>query len=354
MLSSLEKYNIKPTIITHTHGFDDALPHVQKVKDISFFDDTILLFNTFTTPKFLSYFKKANIYLFQGTSTFKERFSGLGSSNIGALTYGLLTKFGLKNIYLLGLDFAINQKTGESHAESHAHLKKFDIEKTSYALEEDINYIDSLIITKGNFKERVKTNLIFNGFKKQCELFNKIFTLDDTKTYNLSDGAFIKGTLPLHTNDNQLVELPHLHRETLIQEIKRIFEEHSENYLTPRDIEAIHNKLEYIQNIKNIIESYAEKKYATIDKFHYHTLGLFRDILGEEANRDAADLNNVFEYYLKYISGYIFDIINTKGLQNEKRHIKDLKKLISIQLLKIVNFYQEYLEKYLTEIEKED
>jgi len=354
MLSSLEKYNIKPAIITHTHGFDDALPHVQKVKDMRFFDDTLLLFSTFTTPTFLSYFKKENIYLFQGTSTFKERFSGLGSSNIGALTYGLLTKFGLKNIYLLGLDFAINQKTGESHADSHAHLKKFDIEKTSYALEEDINYIDSLIITKGNFKEKVKTNLIFNGFKKQCELFNKIFTLDDTKTYNLSDGAFIKGTLPLHTNDNQLVELPHLHRETLIQEIKRIFEEHSENYLTPRDIEAIHNKLEYIQNLKNIIESYAEKKYATMDKFHYHTLGLFRDILGEEANRDAADLNMVFEYYLKYISGYIFDIINTRSLQNEKRHIKELKKLISTQLLKIVNFYQEYLEEYLTEIEKED
>jgi len=350
MLSSLEKYNIKPAIITHTHGFNDALPHVQKVKDISFFDDTILLFNTFTTPEFLSYFKKENVYLFQGTSTFKERFSGLGSSNIGALTYGLLTKFGLKNIYLLGLDFAINQETGESHADSHAHLKKFNKDKTTYALEENISYIDSVITTKGNFQESVKTNLIFNGFKKQCELFNKIFTLDDTKTYNLSNGAFVEGAIPTKITDKQITESQAIDRETLLKKIKEIFEEKSENYLTKRDFEAINNKLEYIQNIKTIIEAYKNQKYSTMNKFHYHTLGLFINILGEEANKDAADLNNVFEYYLKYVSGYIFDIINTKNLQNEKKHIKNLKKLISSELLKIVTFYQDYLENYLDEI----
>ena len=353
MLSTLEEHNIKPAIITHTHGFDDALPHVQKVKDMSFFDDTLLLFNTFTTPAFLSYFKQENIYLFQGTSTFKERFDGLSSSNIGALTYGLLAKFGLKNIYLLGLDFAINQETGESHSLSHEYVKKLDKEKTNYAIDDDINYIDSVITTKGNFQETVKTNLIFTGFKKQCELFNTIFTLNGSKTYNLSDGAFIRGTLPLKPDDESISLLPPLPIKSLVASIKDIFEKNSENYLTQRDIEAIHNRLEYINNIKNIIEEYAHKKYSTMEKFHYNTLGLFINILGEDSNKDAADINNVFEYYLKYVSGYIFDIINTKNLDNEKKHIKKLNKIITSQLLKIVNFYQKYLENYLKETQKE-
>jgi hypothetical protein len=351
MLSTLEEHNIKPAIITHTHGFDDALPHVQKVKNMDFFDDTILLFSTFTTPKFLSYFKKENIFLFQGTSTFKERFSGLGSSNIGALTYGLITKFGVKNIYLLGLDFALDQETGASHSASHSYVKQLDTNKTEYELEEDINYIDSAMITKGNFQEKVKTNLIFDGFKKQCELFNKIFPVENSITYNLSDGAFIEGTQPLQPTSKHIQQLPKLYIKTILQEIRSIFLNNSEDYLTNEDIEVLKNKLNYVKSIKKTIDAYAQKKYSSMEKFHHGVLGLFLDILGEDKNKDALEINNVFEYYLKYISGYIFDLINTEGLKNEKHHIKQINKILTSQLRKIIDFYENFYEEYLEEMQ---
>jgi hypothetical protein len=353
MLSLLEKHQIKPDIVTHTHGFDDALPHVQNVKDISFFDETILLFSAFSTPTFLSYFKKENIYLFQGTSTFKEKFSGLGSSNIGALTYGLLTKFGLKNLYLLGLDFALNQKTGASHSDSHAHVKSIDNKKTNYDLEEDIDYINSAITVKGNFKEKVTTNLIFKGFLKQCELFNKIYPVEGFKTYNLSNGAFINGTLPLKPNDKQISQLIKLDKRKIHKELKSIFEEHSEDFLTKEDKETLRNRLAYIQEVKEIIEEYKTIKYNSIDKFHHALLGLFINILAESTNKDAQELNMVFEYYLKYVSGYIFDIINTKNLENEKHHSKKLNAIVISQLEKIIDFYEEYLKNYMKEMEVE-
>ena len=353
MLSILEKNNIKPTIITHTHGFDDALPHVEKVKDMSFFDESIALFSTFTTPKFLSYFKKENIFLFQGTSEFKRRFSGLGSSNIGALTYGLLTKFGAKEIYLLGLDFAINQETGASHGDSHEYVKKLNKDKTNYELEDEINYIDSVITTKGNFQDEVKTNLIFNGFKKQCELFNQIFPVDGSISYNLSNGAFIEGTISLPINDEKISKLKNLDYQYNFKLFKELFLKKSENYLTQTDKKSLQEKLKYIKKIEAIIQNYTKQKYSTMDRFHHAMLGLFIDILGEDKNKDAFEINNVFEYYLKYISGYIFDIINTKNLKNEKHHIKELNKLITSQLLKIVNFYKDYLENYLSEISEE-
>jgi hypothetical protein len=347
MMSLLEENNIKPAIITHTHGFDDALPHVQKVKDMEFFKDTLLLFAAFTTPKFLSYFKKENIFLFQGTSEFKRRFSGLGASNIGALTYGLITKFGMKNIYLLGLDFALNQETGASHSSSHEYVKHLDTEKTTYEIEDKVDYINSVVLTKGNFQEEVTTNIMFSGFKRQCELFHKVYATDETNTYNLSDGAFIEGTTPLKPADKKIQSLKDIGFIDTISTLKEIFDKHSENYLTQEDIDSLEKKLQYVQNLQNILTEYEKRKLPTMYKFHHALLGLFIDILGEDKNREAYEINNVFEYYLKYVSGYLFDIINTKGLKNEKHHIKALNKIIISQLRKILDFYEEYFSDYL-------
>ncbi|MFT7860915.1 MAG: 6-hydroxymethylpterin diphosphokinase MptE-like protein [Sulfurimonas sp.] len=351
MLSKLEKEGIKPTLLTNVHGFNDALPHVQNVKDIHFFDESIALFSTFTTPEFLAPFKKENVFLFQGTSAFKKGFNGLSSSNIGALSYGLSLKLGAKNIYLLGLDFALDQTTGESHADSHEYKKQLDINKTQYDVEEDISYVDSVILTKGNFEEKVKTNLLFNGFKTQCNLFTKTFKSDDAKVYNLSNGAYIDDTIPLKPDNVPFDSLTDLDKSDVYHSLLTSYQKRSENFLNETDIDAIKSKLAYINKIYTILEKYAKQKYHSMDDFHYHLLGTFIDILGEDYDSDAEDMNNVISMYLQYVSGYIFDIINTKELKNEKHHIKALNKIVITELKKIVSYFKEYLQDYLEELE---
>jgi len=353
MLAGLEENGIKPSIVTHVHGFDDAEIHAKNIKDISFFDETIFLYSTFSTPNFLSYFKKENIFLFQGTSEFKKGFSSLGSSNIGSLTYGLFLLQGTKNMYLLGLDFAIDSETGTTHNVMHQYTKSLNTEKTEYALEDSFSYTDSVIETEGNFKEKVKTNLLFNSFKSQFNLFSEIFKKDDQKVYNLSDGAALDGTIPLQIKDIQQ-DMENLNHQYIFQDIHKIYEENSENFITTIDIENIQSKLNYMKKLDKIVDSYSRKKYSTIDKFHYNMLGLFMDILAEEKEEDAQEINDIITMYLQYISGFIFDIINTKELDNEKHHIKALNKIVISQIKKLVTFYKEYLEKYLESLKEEN
>jgi len=352
MLSKLEEEGIRPDIITNVHGFNDALPHVQKVKDMSFFDKSIAMFSTFTTPEFIAYFKKENVFLFQGTSTFKKGFDGLASSNIGAPTYGLMLKLGAKNIYLLGLDFAINQKTGESHSASHEYKKKLNQDKTEYDVEDDMSYIESVITTKGNFTDTVNTNLLFNGFKHQFNLFTKAFKLKNTTVRNLSDGAFLEDTIATKSDDKVFKTLGDIDKNTLFDGLYSTYSDNSENFLSDIDISAIKARLEYINKIDTILNEYAKNKYSNMDKFHYHLLGTFIDILGEDFDKDAEDMNSVISMYLQYVSGFIFDIINTKELKNEKHHIKVLNKIVISQLKKIVTYYKEFLDDYLEEYKK--
>ena len=353
MLAGLEENGIKPSIVTHVHGFDDADIHAQKVKDMSFFEETIFLYSTFSTPNFLSFFKKENIFLFQGTSEFKKGFSSLGSSNIGSLTYGLFLLQGTKNIYLLGLDFAIDSETGTTHNAMHEYTKSLDTNKTEYALEDSLSYTDSVIETEGNFREKVKTNLLFNSFKSQFNLFSDIFKKEDQKVYNLSDGAALDGTIPLHIEDIQK-NMEQLDHKSIFNAIHNIYEENSENFITTIDLKNIQAKLDYMKKLDKIVDSYSRKKYSTLDKFHYNMLGLFMDILAEDKEEDAKEINDIIVMYLQYISGFIFDIINTKELDNEKHHIKALNKIVISQIQKLVTYYKDYLENYLEDLKEED
>jgi len=350
LLSALEEHNIKPHIVTHVHGFNDALPHVQKVKDMSFFDTTIEMFSTFTTTSFLSYFQKENIYLFQGTSEFKKGFSSFSASNIGALTYGLLLRLGVDNLYLLGLDFAIDENTGATHSASHEYSKQLDVKKTSYDIEDEISYQNSVVPTKGNFKQEVKTNLILDGFKKQANLMTKLYKRKHTNIYNLSDGAHLQDTIALQPHKvkmNDAIKFTEAYHT-----LKQIYEKHSESILKEEDIQALKAKLVYIKKLKAILQEYSKRKYSTMDLFHYNLLGLFQDILAEDFDEDARELNDVISIYLQYVSGFVFDIINTRELKNEKHHIKALNKIIIFEIDKLITHYEDFLENFLKAIKE--
>ena len=352
MLTLLEKEGIKPSIITHVHGFSDALPHVQNVKDMQFFDESIAMFSTFTMPEFVAYFKKENVFLFQGTSQFKKDFEGLASSNIGALTYGLLLKLGAQNLYLVGLDFAIDEETGASHSGSHAYTRTYNKDKTQYDTEDDISYRDSVVMTKGNLQEKVKTTILLNSFKDQCNLFTQVFKSDKVTVRNLSNGAYIEESIPTSIDSIDTTTMESLNKTTVFKKLHKNYQKNSQNYLTEDEIQTIKNKLEYIKKIESILDEYAKKKYSNMDNFHYNLLGTFISILGEDFDETAKDMNEVLSMYLQYVAGFIFDIINTKNLQNEKHHIKALNRIVISETKKIVLYFKDYLANYLEEIEE--
>lgn len=349
-LGLLEKNNIKPDIIIHVDGFEASMKHLDKVSSMEFFNESIALFASFTYPDFAKAFKKENIYIFQAAASIKRDYGHITASNVGIMSYVLSIYFGAKQIYTLGLDMALDAETGQTHLEGHLHSKKLDI-KHKLDLEENIDYHETVLSTKGNFLEEIPTTPHFIASLMEIKGIVRNLQKEEQHAYNLSDGAYIANTTPLRSEDFDDNVYPLLDKDKLFQELKSTFEDASEIGLTEEEFKDIQQRVVHAKNILKRIEEFKTLKFSSIDQYHYDLLGLFIDILTENDVEEAKDTNNIITLYIQMISGYLFDFINTKEIDNPKRHIKKLNKLLVTQLTRVVTYYEEFLEDFLKSVE---
>ena len=345
LMAKFEEVGIKPDIITHVHGFADAMPHIEKVKDMRFFDQTISLFGGMSYPAFTQKFKKENVYIIEGSSRYKEGFDGITSSNIGSLTYGLMLKFRVKNIYLLGLDFALDQETGLSHAQVHAHTKKHSLE-----LHEEVgggvDVKEEIVAIEGNFAEEVLTTVQFNSMRVECENISKTYKQDVTTTYNLSSGAKILDTTPLTLESIEENSLEALDKELLYSELRKDFDANAQNYLTEKELDDLEERLKYYDSVIQRLELHLSLEHNNVDQLHYNLLGTFHDILSEDHNgKYTSDMNYILTLFLQFVSGYIFDLINTKEIEFESEIINQINNITIPQLIRVVSYFRESIVK---------
>lgn len=347
LLSKLEELGIRPDIITHVHGFSDALPHVRKVKEMSFFNTTISLFGGFSEPAFIKYFKKENVFIFEGSSRYKHDHGGLTSSNIGSLSYALLLIFYTKELYLLGMDFALDQKTGQTHSNAHEYVRNIEMLEDE-EIGGELAFKDAVVKIKGNLQEEVFATLMMNGWKEECNALSKTYKKEYNKAvYNLSDGAYIDDTIPLQLDDTKLKGLEEIDKEKLYKDLKKLFDSKSQNFLNDEEIGDVKARVEYCDHLIEVINTHIKRNYQSLDEYHYYLLGLFQDLLSESESPSTQDLNYIITLYMQFVSGYIFDLINTKEIKNHKRLVKHLDKVVMPQIIRIISYFKESLEDFL-------
>jgi hypothetical protein len=350
LMAKFEELSIKPDIITHVHGFEDAMPHIQKVKDLSFFDTTIGLFGGMSYPDFTTKFKQENIYILEGSSRYKDGFSGITSSNIGSLSYGLFLYLQAKDIYLLGLDFATNQKTGQTHADIHAHTRNVDL-TINEEVGGGVEAKNEIIQVEGNFQEKVYTSVLFDAMRRECNALAKTYETKNSHSFNLSNGAKIETAQPLKPQDIQIKE--RIDKKKLYKELRKTFDARSENFLTEKELEDIQKRLEYYDSVIKVLENHLTLPKGDINQYHYNLLGTFYNLLTEDyANKHTSDMNYIITLYLQFVSGYIFDLINTKEIKNRKKLIKQLDKVIIPQIIRVIKYFRDTMESLLQEIKK--
>jgi hypothetical protein len=347
LMSKFEEIGVKPDIITHTHGFPDAMPHIEKVKDMSFFKDSIELFGAMSYPEFTVEFKKENVYIFEGTSNYKGKFGSLSASNIGAMSYGLLLYLKASSIYLIGLDFALDQKTGKTHSRTHSHTK--DVEIELHDVGGAINPRTEVLEVEGNFHDKVYTTPLFNAMKTQCNALSQSYKEKNQKVFNLSkDGAKIKNTEALLLESDSIKTLPSIDKKELFHSLKASLDRHSENFLTEQEIEDLQSRIDYCDTLIDRLNQHLQTPHHNdINQYHYNLLGTFYDILTEKTDPITVDVNTLLTLYLELASGYIFDLINTKEILDEKELIKQLNKITIPQIIRVVEFFKKELERFL-------
>ena len=340
-LGTLEKEGIIPDIITHLDPFKEgSLPHLQRLKNKDYFKKPICLFGSQTPPELVEMFDKKRVFIFENGTSYKKGFGSVTATCVGSMSYAISLALGSSEIYLLGLDLAIDEKSGSTHTSTHSHREKLDLSRLD-KLEKEFSFKKSLIKVKGNFKDEVLTTPNFYMSIENIIINNSKNKKDYQKVYNLSDGAFFANTIPTKIED--IVLKDDCKKETLFKEFLDI----SSDELTYEEVESIKSMYQHSQKIKDILSRHRLKKYKTKEEYQYSLMSLSLDITADRSI-EASFLNIVLLRYMQYIYPYIFDFLNTKEIKYSKESIKHIDTLLVKYMKKIVEVFEVRLEYFLT------
>lgn len=330
-LPILEKNNIKPDIVVqYDQQKDIVLSTLEKVKSVDFFQDTIFLCASHIDVDLIKKLPENNIYFFQGIHEVQKGLGTITAPSVGEIAYAFSLIFGTKQVFLLGLDLALSEDRS-THSGDHAGAKAYDnIEERS---NQNFSFKKNILKTKGNFRKEVETLAVFKSSIRQINTFTNQYKKDEIKVYNLSDGAYFNEIIPLQINSINKESLQSFNKELELKSIKN----HLDSLSSSEYKEDI-NKYIDSNNLLRIYENFDKKKYSSFMTFQNELFKLYEDLIYCEVSCD--ELQKVLTNYFKHILPPIFYFINLKNINNPKKHIKQLKKSLSIQTKKI---FEEYI-----------
>lgn len=326
--------NIRIDIITSldeshflsTMQFDD-----ESVSKIS--KDTIILSGNMTNEGVLKNFNQENLFLFELYKSLNKDNISFSGYSIGEITLDILLHFNAKDIYLIGLDLALNQETGESHA------KGSDSITSSLNLDEDqsrdtFSHVDSLIQTKGNHSEVVFTTPLFFSSIQSAngKLMNKE---EDVNVYNMSlHGAYLENTIPIKQNDINTENLKDIDFEskTFLSNITK----YSKKELSEESKKEIENEIIFLENeVLKKVKDISKKDYKNFTP-------LFQEIMEIPFIINDSIYKSFFQIIvgkLQIVIPYLFYHFNDIKVKNEEKKVKKIRDVFVKQITNLVNDY---------------
>lgn len=332
---TLHKYNIKPDVVTHMDASVSEI-FLDDIDIQSYFSKTLFILSAVVSRQTLNILPKEQIYCFESSTNYKKDFPTISAPSIGEVTYAITLLLGATQLYLLGLDLALDSETKSTH--SAEHFSNQIIEES----QEHDNYtsvFETIFYTRGNFLDEVPITPVYRTSVLAFNQKSKELLTQEQKVYNLNNGAFLEGTIPLHVEDINTEQFSKLNDVEKFHTLKIFFDSISEDKMSKVDIENLEYQITEAQRLLALVEEF--KHSATTSNFVQY-MKQFEALYNELLNFNGTkmyDINRVFSSYLQYIASYIFDIFNTKQLKNQKRHVKKINEIYIRQLLKILNLY---------------
>lgn len=349
VLKRLYENNIVPDVLTHIDGFEDSMSHYDGVPVEEYLKDTTVILGPFVLKKLRDRFPSENVFSYEENTEYFEKHGFLIAPCVGSFSLLLLLIFDAKELYLLGLDLALDQVTGSSHADSdHVFYEESDMDKKDELIN-TMSMLKNVFPVKGNLREVVYTTSILHLSVQSLYLSIQNVKKDDQHIYNLNDGAWINHSIPTKIEEVDTSKFETVDKQKLHISIQDTLSRHSSKKLSENDIVSMKKRLEETKIIKKDILTYIKNvRHTNANSYQYDLLGITGEII-DKNDRETHNLAHVYHSYFKYVLPLVMDIFNTKGIKNEKRHIKKLDKMIQGELLLIEDIYEKAIEKFLKE-----
>ena len=337
-LSILEKELISPDMVTHIDGLEESITHFTKLKSIKFFKDTAFLISARTPREIVDLLNKNNIFFFETGTSYKIDFGNLSAACVGSATYLLMIALGFKNLYLLGLDLALDSQTGLTHSQGHEYVQKLELDSDNLN-KDTITFKDTIIKVDGNFSDQVYTTPDFISSINSINSTSQGFKNDSQTVYNLSDGAYLRNTKSLLSSNIDITKLAVMNKEQIKHEINTLFSCNSETSISSDEFKALKMKYAYALSIEEVIHNQKSSIHNTHGEFLDSLILLYQQLASSVSSIEY-DLSLVYNEYFRFIYTFIFDFYNSDGLKQDVKYATDINELLCTQLLRIVNVYK--------------
>lgn len=303
--------------------------------------NTLTLMSTLTYEKVLQKLNQENLYLFEVFTPFHNQNKAFSGFSVGEVTLGVLLNLNPKEIYLIGLDLALNQDTGDSHYEG-ANSRKMKLNLDEKQSRDAFDNKTSLIKLKGNLKEEVYTNAFFYASIKDVDekLYNKPSYLE---IYNLSKhGVYFHNTIPRKSEDIALEDLKDI--SSVKANFQKYLNENSRNSLDEKSIEFLEKKLIYVDaKLKNHIENIKNTDFKNYDEFLEKVLSILKEILQDR----HVLLYQIILLYCSLLIPYLSYCFNDKKIKNEDKKVKKVANIFASQITRICEDFKICLERVI-------
>ena len=348
VLKTLHDNNITPDIVTHIDGVEtegnSCMVHFEGFNAKEFLSTSLFVLGSHTPDSLLALLNKENVFFYETSTFYFDNFGTLSTPCIGTTSVVLSLWFNAKEIYLLGLDLAMDQDTGETHSGEHEYNKKHDLDNAD-EIDYTISLRNNLIPIKGNFRESVLTTPLFHVSIRSLFSNIEVFKDDSQNIYNLNDGAFYERTHPIQITDVPLKKFDKIDKIKLHKALYKILNSRAKNSFNESELVSLKGRLANAKYIQKSLQEYERKIFTNETDYLYDLLGVVSSIL-KVNGREGDNLSAVYASYFQYIMPYIMDVINTKEVTKMMKHLKKMDVMFIRGCYSIIDFYIKEVEEF--------
>ena len=274
-ITALDRIGLIPDYYVALERLDEVYKSLLYVKNQEIFRRTINISVDVVHPHTMNMFSNNIIvskpgeqlqYYLKDLPTTKDKFKDLMTCEntnplVANCAISIFLNLHFQNYYLFGVD------NGSVDLSKHHSENSYYYEHKTNQQSNILNIMDSDEPVKGNFTNKIYTNTLFNLCRKHIE--QEIEKHPHAHIYNCSNGAFIRGTTPIHSYElNISDDLTNLKREY----VNYLQKEKSKTItLTQSDISYLYDTNKFNQIVDQIISIWQTQRHS-----HHTRLSIIR------------------------------------------------------------------------------
>ena len=307
-LKKLEQLDIIPDIIITIDGNIEVENSLSN--DNKYYKESIIIASTSTHHKVLKRLNSKNCFLIQTNFSLFDEAGFIHGISVGDTAVDIILTLGSKEIYLAGFDAALDQDTGATHTDMHSYQEIINIDKSTLLEDQTADYADKTLHVKGNLRDTVITTLYYNTIIKQFDhIKNKLIT---QKIYNLSNGAYLNGTIPMYSKDIDTKKLEVIDKVELKNSVIEKLQKITKHNLTKEDKLSMDLEKSIISNFsiyKNNKDLLSNSLFGQIILHYYILIEPYKQYILNNINNDLEkELTALKENQLNIIVDYFKDL----------------------------------------------